>query len=262
MINQENKASLEIDDSKNEKTNERKKFFRRPDLDVMTRLTIAFTAIVAMAEKQRGTITKLAKEYLISRTFVYMLANSLMEQSQTKFAEYCPPAFHEKSSLEHILFLRLEGKCSIEAISSFLKRFGFDNSSVGYISQLLNDIGSLLPSTQVFNEGDQVKVIFASDEIFAKNTPIMITVDPISTVILKIELLDKRTAENWIKHWETIEINGYIPIYLVCDGGTALAKAHEEHLPDLIKQLDTYHAVAHILGVIDNLNIALKEVKS
>ena len=27
MINQENKASLEIDDSKNEKTNERKKFF-------------------------------------------------------------------------------------------------------------------------------------------------------------------------------------------------------------------------------------------
>ncbi|ETR68264.1 MAG: hypothetical protein OMM_04661 [Candidatus Magnetoglobus multicellularis str. Araruama] len=79
----------------------------------------------------------------------------------------------------------------------------------------------------------------------------MITVDPISTVILKIELLDKRTAENWIKHWETIEINGYIPIYLVCDGGTALAKAHEEHLPDLIKQLYTYHAVAHILGVID-----------
>jgi hypothetical protein len=46
-------------------------------------------------------------------------------------------------------------------------------------------------------------------------------------------------------------INGCIPIYLVCDGGTALAKAHEEHLPDLIKQLDTYHAIAHILGVID-----------
>jgi len=26
---------------------------------------------------------------------------------------------------------------------------------------------------------------------------------------------------------------------------------HEEHLPDLIKQLDTYHAVVHILRVID-----------
>ena len=48
----------------------------------MTRLTIAFTAIIAMAEKQRGTITKLAKEYLISRSFVYMLANSLMEEKE------------------------------------------------------------------------------------------------------------------------------------------------------------------------------------
>ena len=68
MNNQENTPSLEMDDSQNEKSDERKKFIRRPDLDVMTRLTIAFTAVIAMAEKQRGTITKLAKEYLISRT--------------------------------------------------------------------------------------------------------------------------------------------------------------------------------------------------
>ena len=119
MMNQENTPSLEIEGSKNEKSDERKKFIRRPDLDVMTRLTIAFTAIIAMAEKQRGTITKLAKEYLISRTFVYMLANSLMEESQIKFADYCPPALPDKSYLEHILFLRLEGKCSIETISSY-----------------------------------------------------------------------------------------------------------------------------------------------
>ena len=32
MINQEQTTSLEIDDSKNDKSNERKKFFRRPDL--------------------------------------------------------------------------------------------------------------------------------------------------------------------------------------------------------------------------------------
>ena len=251
MINQKNIPTQEIDDSKNEKSDERKKFIRRHDLDVLTRLTIAFTAIIAMAEKQRGTITKLAKEYLISRTFVYMLANSLMEQSQITFTDFCPPPLNDKSYLEHILFLRLEGKCSIQAISGYLKRFGFDNSSVGYISQVLNDIGSELSNTQRFNEGDEIKVVFASDEIFAKNTPIMITVDPISTLILKIELLDRRTAEAWISHWESIEENGSIPIYLVCDGGTALAKAHDEHLPDLIKQPDTYHAIAHVLGVID-----------
>jgi len=79
----------------------------------------------------------------------------------------------------------------------------------------------------------------------------MITVDPISTAILKIELVDKRTADAWISHWESIEENGCIPVYLVCDGGTALAKAHDEHLSDLIKQPDVYHAIAHVLGVID-----------
>jgi hypothetical protein len=68
-----------------------------------------------------------------------------------------------------------------------------------------------LSNTQSFNEGDEIKVIFASDEIFAKKAPIMITVDPISTAILKIELLDKRTAEAWISHWESIEENGYSP---------------------------------------------------
>jgi hypothetical protein len=121
----------------------------------------------------RGTITRLAKEYFISRTFVYMLAKSLMDQSQIKFADYCTPVLQEKSYLEHILFLRLEGKCSIETISSYLKRFGFDNSSTGYISQILNDIGSELSNTQSFNEGDEIKVIFASDEIFAKKAPII-----------------------------------------------------------------------------------------
>ena len=35
MSNQENTPSLEMDDSKNEKSDERKKFIRRPDLDVM-----------------------------------------------------------------------------------------------------------------------------------------------------------------------------------------------------------------------------------
>ncbi len=63
-----------------------------------------------MAEKQRGVITKLAKDFLISRTFVYMLANSLLETSQIKSNDFFPPAIKENSSIDHILSLRLEGK--------------------------------------------------------------------------------------------------------------------------------------------------------
>jgi hypothetical protein len=249
MINQTNilTSSDITDDSK---IFERKKFIRRHDLDVMTRLTIAYTALIAMAEKQRGTITELANEFFISRTFVYMLAKSLLEICQIQFDDMRPSIQLDKSSIDQILSLRLEGKCSLESISTILKRFDIGNSSVGYISELLNDIGSVLP-TQTLNNGDQIQVIYVSDEIFAKNSPILITVDPISTAILKIELLDKRTANAWIHHWESIEDNGFVPVYLVCDGGTALAKAHDEYLSDLIKQPDTYHSIAHILGVID-----------
>jgi len=237
---------------KTKSADERKRFIRRRDLDVFTRLTIAFTALIAIAEKQRGTITKLAQEFLISRTFVYMLANSLMEHSQIAFNETCPPALHEKSSsIAHILSLRLDGKCSIEAISRHLKRFEIGNHSPGYISQVLNKVGSSLPNTLSLIDGDTVQVIYASDEIFSKRTPILITVDPVSSAILKIEMLDKRTAEAWINHWESIEDSGCIPLYLVCDEGTALVKAHTDYLSDLIRQPDTYHAIAHVLGVWD-----------
>ena len=204
-----------------------------------------------MAEKQRGTITKLAKDFLISRTFVYMLANSLLETSQIKANDFFPPAIKENSSIDHILSLRLEGKCSIGSISTYLKRFGFKKSSVGYISQILNQFGSVLPNTVTLKEEETVKIVYASDEIFSKTKAILITADPISTAILKIEIVDKRTAEAWINHWETIEDNGCIPISLVCDGGTALIKGHKDYLSDLIRQHDTYHGIAHVLGIWD-----------
>ena len=228
------------------------KFIRRNDLTPFIRLTIAYTALVAMYEKQRGVITKLAEDFLISRTFVYMLANSLLDSNQNYFSTMYPPAITcYESSIPHILHLRLAGKCSIESISSYLKRFDIKNSSAGYISQVLNNIGSKLPDTLSLNEEDSVKVVFASDEIFSKNSPILVTVDPISTAILKMELSDKRTAEDWINHWKIIEDNGCIPVSLVSDEGTGLVKGHSEYMSDLIRQPDTYHAVAHVLGVWD-----------
>ena len=53
--------------------NQGHKFIRRHDLTPLIRLTIAYTAIIAMIEKQRGVITKLSRDFLISRTFVYII---------------------------------------------------------------------------------------------------------------------------------------------------------------------------------------------
>jgi len=76
----------------------------------------------------------------------------------------------------------------------------------------------------------------------------LVTVDPISSAILRIELADTRKAEDWKNHWECLQKNGYYAIYLVSDEGTGLSKAHKEALADIFRQPDTYHGIAHQLG--------------
>ena len=91
-------------------------------------------------------------------------------------------------------------------------------------------------------------VVFASDEIFAKSAPILITVDPVSSAILKIELATQRTEEVWSTHLQSIEDNGFQAQLFVSDAGTGLIAAHKETLTDVPWQLDTFHGIAHRLG--------------
>jgi len=62
-------------------------------------------------------------------------------------------------------------------------------------------------------------------------------------------LADTRKAEDWKKHWKCLEKNGYHAIYLASDEGKGICTAKEEALSDIIRQPDTYHAIAHQLGV-------------
>lgn len=239
--NNMNKANISV------KSN---KFIRRTDLTSSIRLYIAFTALMAQQLNLWGVITELAREFYISRVFVYTLASTLEQNSVIMFGDRgTGQVTEEKVSLQYILSLRLEGQCSIGAISSIMKRFEIENSSTGYISQILNNIGSLLPDTLAV-EDDEIKlVVFLSDEVFSKQTPILVTVDPLSSAILRIELADNRQADKWKNHWNLIEDNGYQAIYLVSDEGTALNKAQKEALANTFRQPDTYHAIAHQLGL-------------
>lgn len=199
---------------------------------------------------QWGTVTQLSKQYLISRTFVYMLIHDLEHAIPHIFGEQtvCEKIIDKRDCYEYILSLRLEGKCGIEAISTIMNRFGYPNNSVGFISQALNDIGSLLDNTLNRQQTIQL-VIYASDEIFSQTKPILITVDPVSSAILRIQLSDTRNAIEWKQHWECLFENGYYAIYLVSDEGTAMKSAKNEALDDVIHQPDTFHAVSHQLGL-------------
>ena len=230
---------------------DRRLFTRRADLSNAIRLAIATNALHAMLNGVWGTITNLAVEYDISRTFVYSLADTLKDAGQFLFSEIAELT-HSLSlrgtSIYMMLSLRLEGRSSIGAISTIMDRFELELSATGSISQMLSRIGGLLPTTIATENGVTQYLVFASDEIFSKTTPILVTVDPCSSAILRIELADSRKAEDWRNHFECLQDNGVEAIYLVSDEGTGIRAGHAEAMIDVVRQSETYHAIAHQLG--------------
>ncbi len=228
------------------------KFVRRTDVSPVIRLYIGVAALLAHQHKQWGRITQLAREYCISRTFVYLLAYQVEQVGETLWGRSSDDAWRSLEEVRrpyaYALSLRLEGRCSLNAISTIMARFGLRWSSVGKLSDTFQRMGGLLDNTITLPSGAIRVVVFASDELFAGTQPILVTVDPQSSAILRLEVVDRRTWEAWAHHWECLYDNGCQALYLVCDAGQALAKAQKAALTDLIRQPDTYHAIAHVLG--------------
>jgi len=193
------------------------KFMRRPDLTSSKRLYIAATALSAMLNNHWGTISGMAKQFDVSRTFIYMLASTLTGMDSVFFGTTGQYAESKFVAFQYMLSLRLEGRCSIQAASTIMNRFQISPNATGSISQYLTYFGSLLPNTLSSNTDETKIVVFLSDEIFSKNTPILVTVDADSSAILRIELANSRKAEVWKHHWQCLEENGIFAAYLVCE---------------------------------------------
>lgn len=227
------------------------KFVRRSDLNSTIRLSIAIEAIYAQLNGVWGTVTRLANENNVSRTFIYSLISLLKEAGEFLFSGSITSPISSLSrdlAIQTMLSLRLEGGSSLNRMSTMMKRFECDLASVGSMSQILTRIGKLLPMTLTTESDTPLFLVFTSDEIFSKKRPILVSVDPCSSAILQIELVDSRKAEDWKKHFECLHDNGIDAIYLVSDDGTGLRAGHAEAMGHTVRQSDTYHAIAHQLG--------------
>ena len=143
------------------------KFIRRHDLEPHTRIEIVRLAWINQGFY--GKMTQIAQDYHISRTFLYQLTWAAQRQLDALFS--VPACLDQdlQSQLEPlILLLRLEGKCSLPSISSILKHFAYQPSSVGYLSEYLQDYGRCVPST--LSMAQKKVVFYLSDEIFAIGT--------------------------------------------------------------------------------------------
>ena len=225
------------------------KFFILKDLTSKMRLEIASIAYTAQTLNTWGAITKLSKQYNVSRDFIYKLIKVLKDASSIMFA---PVKAVEKLSKEDaisvMLHYRMIGRNSIEVISELMKIRSLPFSSVGSISELLGRIGKALPNNIEIDGNKKLLLMIASDEVFSKSTPILITVDPISSAILRIEKAENRKGETWKKHFDEVKESGISVIGVVRDEGNGLALGAKESLPEALYQVDSYHAIAHRFG--------------
>ena len=170
---------------------------RRPDIDTVARVHIATQAFLGLGVY--GAITRIAKSYRVSRLFVYKLLWQLMLLYELEVCDPGSPEAIRKEVDRHILLLRLEGHCALERISQILRQLGLPFSSVGYIAQRLAAYAQALPKEEW---ADAQIVFLLCDEIFTRGQPILLTVEPRSLAILKIELVENREAETWKQHWD------------------------------------------------------------
>jgi len=180
------------------------KYMRRSDIGSVKRVEIAIQAY--LGKGVYGAISAIAREYETSRLFVYQLLWQLMLIFEIEKKGEISKQAQQRAIDQEILLLRLEGKCSLSAISEILKQQGLPNHSIGHISARLSTFAQAIPKAHSV----ETKISFyLSDEIFANGQPILVTVDPKSLAILRIELASSRDGESWKKHWQALTKAGY-----------------------------------------------------
>ncbi len=227
------------------------KYILRTDLTPELRMSIAYKAIEAEENREWGAITALAKTYKICTTFIYTLRNGLKTLIPLIFSPNKEiNSSNKKEIIEKILSYRLEGTMSISAISTIMKREGLNYSGQSTISQSLSAIGALTPPIESIPEDKEFKITVTLDEIFIGSQPILITLEPISSAIINIELANNRKGETWEKHLNYPLANRNIEIVnVVSDNGSGILLGVKNSLPDVHRQPDTFHALSHHLGI-------------
>ncbi len=226
------------------------KFVRRPDLDPQTRIHIVMVAW--WYKGVYGKMTEIAREYNISREFLYNLAHAANLHLEMIFSVGRPLNQEDRRHLEQlVLLLRLEGKCSIPSISSILRALEHHPSSVGFLSQFLQRCGSSIPSA--LSMASQKTVFYLSDEIFAINAPILITIDAQSTAILKIELASDRSADTWKAHFENLEDHQFHSLGMASDRGSGVVAGYEASVEVPLWVSDHFHEFRDLFKLLHRL---------
>lgn len=221
---------------------------KMPHLDVSSILLIA--AIVHHPDRPYGTITRLADAYSISRVSVYALEKRVIARLTQSTAETPSlPVLVSTDNEENIkarinrliLAAIFPGNASIRPTQVILKEALDVLRSIGYISTLRLEAGTRAGEIlSRVNYAPLGPVILLRDETFFQGYPILLTIDPVTTVITSAYVAPDRTAETWA-----------VELMVVKEQGLSLAGLTE----DMAKMYDKSVKLADIEGVLQQKDV-------
>jgi hypothetical protein len=218
------------------------------------RQTLSIDAIAGVE-----TISGLAREYQVSRKFVYQQVQTAEQALEHAFA----PAPDRDQVLfqlpvtkkwieQLVLGLVLTCHSSYRGVVELLGDLFDYPLALGTVSHIVH---SAVPQAQSMNLQYDLSSIAvgAHDEIFQAGDPVLVGVDTRSTFCYLLSLEDRRDADTWgVRLLELVD-QGFAPEATIADFGSGLRAGHEEALPGVPCRGDVFHALQTIEPVVGYL---------
>jgi hypothetical protein len=211
------------------------------------------TTIMNLPRNQRpwGIVTWMSDVFLLSRPALYALAERVKQRLLPETEPLALPTAEKQSPTIEVTPVRLArtvlttslpGKTAIRPLRHVLGEAFDQTRSIGWISQLLTAAGRQADCIlRRVDTSPLDTVIAARDETFFQGLPLLLVIDPVSTVILFAQVTSDRQADTWgaallIAQEQGVTIGG-----LVEDMARMYAKSQEEAELDVPVQKDIWH---------------------
>jgi hypothetical protein len=236
--------------------------YKRPDVSLSDRFFIAAVANLARDQRPWGSLTWLSDVFGVSRPTVYRIAEQLREQAwvtplrprpNPASAEIPAPSVGSPAQISvtreriqrTLLTLALPGNMALRPMQATLQAAFGQTRSVGFISELLSEAGRkagrLLRTLDYHPLG---RVIALRDETFFQGWPILLLVEPRTSVILLGHVAEDRSAETWATTLLVAQDSGVQISGLVEDMGRYFAKSLQLADLPLPVQKDPWHVLS------------------
>jgi len=211
------------------------------------------STIMNLPRNQRpwGIVTWMSHVFLLSRPSLYALTERVSQRLLPEVESPALPSPKKQSPTTEItpdrmartvLATSLPGKTAIRPLRHVLNEAFDQTRSIGWISELLTANGHkarhILDSVNTAPLGT---VIAARDETFFQGQPLLLIIDPVSTVILFAEVTTDRKADTWGAALLIAQEHGVTIGGLVEDMARMYDKSLKEAELDVPVQKDVWH---------------------